>query len=188
MKLIKLTDQDGFTTNHTKWRKNVTHKATGMGKVLCTADVIHAYEDARIAVVMNPVHGNFLNPIGWEAEADEIVASDGLKVGVKTLTTIRRVALPKISLTQQVAFGILSAMVICMRPQYQTWAKNWLSGKDRSRESAAAYYAAASYAANTTAANAAASNATYAAANAAASPATKKINFIRLMDEAMKIK
>ena len=39
---------------------------------------------------------------------------------------------------QHVRFGILFALKVCNVPQWDTWANNWLSGKDRSAGAAVA--------------------------------------------------
>lgn len=58
MMLYKLTTQDWRTRagfyNETRWGRGVTHRANGTGG-LCTDGLIHAYEDARIALLLNPI-------------------------------------------------------------------------------------------------------------------------------------
>src|SRR5271166_5303984 len=140
--LYKLTDQNGKTRagkkNETTWGDGVTHSAAKGKAVLCTRTVIHAYISPEMAVLLNPVHANIDNPILWEA-AGRIVVRDGdLIVGVKTLTTIRQIDLPKASATQRVAFAILGTKAICTEPSFVAWADAWLSGADRSAASASA--------------------------------------------------
>lgn len=139
MRLYKLTDKNYLTRagelNETKWGEGVTHKATGEGTKLCTSDVIHAYTSPLLAVLMNPVHADIKDPILWEAEG-EIIAAASDKVGVKELTTIRIIPLPKITQTQKIAFGILAALEVYEEESFKLWAENWLSGRDRSSESA----------------------------------------------------
>ena len=135
MKLYKLTDENDETYGHTQWGENVSHTATGTGG-LCSSGVIHAYTDPLLAVFFNPVHGCFKSPRLWEAESGDEPVSDGAKVGVKTLTTVRVVDLPEISTTQRVEIAIRCALVVCHTPGFETWANNWLSGKDRTEEAA----------------------------------------------------
>ena len=150
MRLYKLTNQQfktrKFYPQETTWGSNVAHTATGSGVALCTPDVIHAYTSPLLAVLLNPIHADIVNPILWEARG-KVVAQDGSKVGVKSLTTIRQIPLPEITTTQKVAFGILAAMKVYKNPAFQKWAKLWLSGKDRSWAAAAAARAAAAAAA-----------------------------------------
>ena len=134
MKLYKLTDEHNQTYDNTQWGENITHNGTGIG-TLCSKAYIHAYVDPILAVMMNPVHGKFKNPNMWEAEG-EISVNDGLKVGCISLTTLRRIPLPKVMITQQVAFSILSVLTVLKDSNYIQWANNWLLDKDRTSAAA----------------------------------------------------
>jgi hypothetical protein len=159
MRLIKLTDEKGFTRGRTHWQVGTTHTAAGTGTKLCSNGVIHAYTSELLAALMNPAHSNFQNPLCFEAEGD-IITSDGTKVGCKSLTIIGIVKLPKVTITQRVSFGILCAKEVYIEPKWSEWADEWLSGEDRSKKSANAAAYAADAAANA-AANAAAAYAAY---------------------------
>lgn len=108
--LYKLTTSCGKTrkswNNEKQWGEGVKHRATGdKRKGLCSDAYIHAYEHPIIALIMNPVHANFHNPLLWEAQGRIIVRSDDGKVGCRSLTTIKRIEKPKIILSQlQCAF------------------------------------------------------------------------------------
>ena len=150
MKLFKLTDSDFCTHKNTKWGENVTQSVTG--EVILCKNALHAYTDPRLAVIFNPIHSGFTNPILWEAEGN-VVVKDHTKVGCDRLTTIRQIPIPKISNEQLVKFAILCAKKVCIDKKFNDWADKWLSGEDRTGESAlraadaaddtnAAYYAA----------------------------------------------
>ena len=181
MKLYKLTDANARTRNDTQWGENITHVATGdVAQGLCSDAYIHAYEHPLIAVMMNPVHGNFSNPRMYECEG-EIAARDGqLKYGCRTLTTIREIPLPIVTVTQKVAFALLCVIDVCSEPSFVAWANDWLTGKERS--AAAAW--AAEAAAEAEAAEAAAW-AGWAAAWAARAAEEKPIDFVSLAEKAM---
>jgi hypothetical protein len=170
VKLYKLTDQDGYTRrgecNETLWGDGVSHTATGSGTKLCSAEVIHAYRSPEEAVFYNPIHADISAPIGWESRG-VVVADDGTKVGVKTMTALRRIELPTITTETRIRIGIRCAMLVYRNPDWTKWAERWLSGEDRSLSAAA--YAAAADAASAFAAYAAAraADAAYAAARAA---------------------
>lgn len=149
------------------------HVAAGEGG-LCTAGMIHDYDDPWIAVVLNPAHAAIHDPIMYETERDGPTETDGLKCGCKRLRLVRRVDIPDVPRVQRVAFAILAAMQVCHDDVWLTWARAWLSGEDRSSTSAryaaarAAYTAAyAAYAAAYADASASAAAAATAAANAA---------------------
>ena len=150
MMLYKVTDENGQTRNQTQWGENISHTATGTGTELCSDGVIHAYENPLVAAFIHPLHVQFNNPILWEAEGEVIVREGQLKCGCKTLTTLKKISLPEISTEQRIEIAIRCAQLACKEPAWNEWASKWLSGEDRSKESANAAYraAAAAYAAN----------------------------------------
>ena len=195
--LYKLTDQDGYTYNKTKWGENVTHEATGeIDQPLCSDGWIHAYEHPLIAAFLNPIHANFSHSRLWEATG-EIGKRDGqIKCGCRKLTTIREIPLPAVTTEMRIRFALLCSLETPTSPEYRQWAHDWLSNKDRSANSArdaarAADAAAASAAAraayadaDAASAAAASSAAAYAADAAYASSFNQKINLISLAEKA----
>ena len=140
-KLYKLTNKNGQTYNNTQWGEGVTHTAPGTGK-LCTAGWLHAYTDPYIAVLLNPVHANFVHPQLWEAEGEVGITEYDLKVGCTTLTTLRTIPLPILTTEQRVHIAVRCALEVYHEPTFVVWANNWISGEDRSRETAQATQAA----------------------------------------------
>ena len=136
MKAYKLTDENGKTQNDTQWGENISHAASGDGKELCSDGWIHFYTHPLIAVLMNPVHAGFSSPRMWECETDGEHLHESLKSGCKTLTTLKEIPVPEVSLTQRIAFGILCAKEVCKDKVWNEWADKWLSGEDRTEESA----------------------------------------------------
>jgi len=136
MKLYKLTRQDGTAYGGTQWSEGVTIKTSGRGR-LCGPGYTHWYTHPLLAVLLNPIHAYYTDPVLWEGEG-EAVKSDGLQVGCKKATTIRRIPLPKVTTEQRVKFAILCALQVYREPGYVAWAESWLSGADRSLESAQA--------------------------------------------------
>ena len=159
MILYKLTTQDFKTRegypNETLWGRGVSHTAKGHGTELCSDGYIHAYLSPLLAVLMNPIHAGIQNPVVWEAEGS-VSVSDGLKVGCKTLTTVRQIPLPSVTTEQRVRFAILCALAVSKDEAFKIWAGGWLSGSDTSEKAAsAAARGAASVAAATSPASAA---------------------------------
>ena len=167
MKLYKLTDENGQTYGGCQWGENITHGEDelleGEGP-LCSGHWYHAYQDTILAVLMNPAHAKFENPRLWAAEAN-IGREKPDKVGCKSLTTLREVPLPDITITQRQAFAILAALEVYDGLKFVAWAEKWLSGEDRSAATAATVSATVSAAA--WAARAAAGAAAWAARAAA---------------------
>ncbi len=144
MMLYKLTDEYGQTYNNTQWGENITHSGTGKGN-LCGSGWIHAYADPLVAIFLNPIHANFKNPRLWEASGD-VARDDGLKVGCRSLTTLREINLPTVTTVQCVRCAILCAQLV-LRPgellKWKQWAEQWLQNKNRTRAAAATTRAAA---------------------------------------------
>jgi hypothetical protein len=165
--LIKLTDADGRTKNETQWGVGVSHRARGdKSQELCSGGWIHYYEHPVVAVLMNPIHGEFDNPIGWECKPGRIIKRDGqLKAGSRSLTTISRVDLPTLTTEQRVTIAIKCALSVYHSAKFSQWAEGWLAGADRSAEAARAAAKAAAWASE--AAAGAAGTAARAAAEAA---------------------
>jgi len=170
MKLFKLTDERMSTYCSFQYELGVKAHALGKSNNPCSAGVIHAYADPRLAVIFNPIHSNFLNPRLFEAETDTYLGTDECKCWCKALTLKRELPLPVISIEQKIEFAIRSALVVYNEYNFNLWAESWLSNVDRSKNAAnAAAYAAYDAATAENAANAA-NAAAYAAdaANAAA--------------------
>lgn len=130
MKLYKLTNSNARTYNDTQWGAGVTHKASGEGQ-LCGPGWLHAYTDPLLAVLLNPIHANFEEPRMWESEGQVGITNHGLKVGCTTLTTVREIPLPNITVEEKVRFGILCALKVYKDESFVTWAKNWLIRANR---------------------------------------------------------
>jgi hypothetical protein len=174
MKVYKLTDKNNQTRNDTQWGPNTTHTAKGDAEKLCSDGWIHFYTNPLIAVLMNPVHANFKYPRLWECETSGAELYGALKSGCKTLKMVKEIPIPEIALTQRIAFGILCAKEFCKDKSWSSWADKWLSGEDRSKESAIAAATAAAHAATAHAVIAA--YAAYAVSDAAVSDASDASN------------
>jgi hypothetical protein len=136
----KLTDENDRTHGGCQWGADVTHEASGTGQ-LCARRWIHVYDDSLLAVMMNPIHGEFDLQTAhlWECYGEGATRNNrGLKRGWAKVTTLRRIDLPQVTTAQRVRFAILCAWEVCDGPTWRTWAKRWLSGKDRSAKAAAA--------------------------------------------------
>ena len=180
MRLYKLTDENGCTKGGMQWGENVTHEATGSsGQSLCSDGWIHTYESPLLAILLNPIGAAFINPQMWEAEGTIGRNDKGLKCGCRSLTTIKRIPIPKINTTQRIAFGILCTMEVYKDKDFTKWAQDWISGRDRT---ALAAWAAAR------AAEAAAEAVARAAEAAARVAEARTFNIIKLAKQAMEVK
>ena len=132
--LYKLTDANGRTHGDTQWGPGVTHSGTGEG-YLCAKGWIHAYTNPLLAALLNPIHANFSEPRLWEAEGDVALEDRGLKVGCKTLTTLREIPIPVVTREHMTKFAILCSRKVCSNRTWLTWAEWWMSREDRSKAS-----------------------------------------------------
>jgi hypothetical protein len=137
VELYKLTDKNGQTYGGCQWGENVTNSTSGRGD-LCGPGWTHWYLHPLLAVFLNPLHGDFdLNSaILWRGEGTIGKSDRGKKVGCADGTTISQIPLPNVSTEQKVAFGILCALSLPQSPTFTTWARNWLSGVDRTLDAA----------------------------------------------------
>ena len=148
--LYKLTDANDQTYGGCQWGENVTVETSGEGP-LCGPGWTHWYLHPLVAVFLNPIHANYdlTTAHVWVGRGVPEISDYGLKVGCKRATTTRRIPLPKVTVPQIVAFGILAALTVCSEPIFVSWAEDWLSGKDRTRKAARAAAEAARAAAET---------------------------------------
>jgi len=177
MRLYKLTTRDHKTRpgqyNECVWGPGVTHSGTGEGE-LCGPGYIHAYEHPIIAVLMNPIHAAYQNPVLWEAEGEIALRDGSLKCGCVSLTTLRIIPTPEITIEQRVEFAIRCTLEVNADPIFVAWAVKWLSKEDRSAESVrsatvSAAWAAAEWTASAAWAAASAESAAWAPVRAAES-------------------
>lgn len=145
----KLTDGNGQTKNGTQWGPGVTHVASGaLGQPLCSDGWLHFYRHPLLAALFCEAHVNFTEHQLWECYVGLPVLHQAAKSGARSLTTIRKIRLPSITVTQRVAFAILCAQAVlpAVADRWHDWARDWLSG--RGRHSAAARVAAGAAADN----------------------------------------
>ena len=139
--LYKFTDQNMQTHGGCQWVLGEKKTTSGEGE-LCGPGWLHCYADPLLAVLLNPIHADYENPRLFRAHVGGTSKPDhGLKSGYTKMTLIEEIPVPAISTAQRVRFAILCAMKVYRNPGFVQWGENWLSGKDRSAEAAAAWAA-----------------------------------------------
>ena len=136
MTRYKLTTQALTTHNGFQWKIGVPCVIEKKGNAMCSDEVIHFYNDPRLAIIANAIHADIPNPRLFACRVTGIVAHDGLKGGCKKMTLVRELPLPAITIKETVEFAIRCAMLVYQEKTWVAWAENWLSGKDRSKQSA----------------------------------------------------
>ncbi len=135
----KLVDIEGFTRrgckNQIYWLDGIEQIASGNGKDLCCDDVIHYYDSPDLAVLYNVIHANIENPCLIVLKIDKCIAHDGLKGGCKKAKFVQEILLPIWMMEKRVEFAIRISLIAYKDEGYVKWAKDWLSGKDRTIKS-----------------------------------------------------
>jgi len=137
----KLLSQEMTSHNGTKWELNVPITILKPGNEMCSDQVIHCYNHPLLASFLNPIHANISNPRLFLISVDEIVASDGLKFASKSQTLLEEIPYIDISLEKRIEISIKITKTVYKDKNWNEWADRWLSGVDRSINSADAFYA-----------------------------------------------
>jgi hypothetical protein len=143
MIVYKLTDAANRTRDDTQWGEGIRREVEG--KLKPCQNGIHAYADPLLAVLHNPIYGNFALATAhlWECEASEdLVDDNGLKSCHRWLRTVHQIDLSDVTLEQRIKYGILCAREVCTDPAWIEWAKRWLDGAESATEAWAARAAA----------------------------------------------
>lgn len=144
--LYKLTDKSGYTKNQTHWAEGTRHEIAkelrDSTQHLCSKHYYHAYENPLVAVFMNPSHADFRKPILWRATGWVSKRDGQIKCGCFTLRTLQQIPLPVLTTNQRVRVAIQCALKKSQTESFKLWAKNWLSGVDRTSKTVAAIQAA----------------------------------------------
>ena len=148
MKYYKLLSKEMTSYNNTKWEIGVPISILKKGNTMCSDEVLHCYNHPFLAAFLNPIHVNIKEPFLFEISVDEIVNTDGLKFASKSQTLLKEIPLPEISREQKIEIAIRITKTVNKNEKWNLWADEWLSGKDRSKESARTYAAYAAYAAD----------------------------------------
>jgi hypothetical protein len=93
--LIKLTSEEDMTHAQTHWGEETTHEIPYLVRnaKLCQEGILHAYRRLNLALLLNPIHGNYSPLHIWSAKG-EVCAEDWGKVGCHKLTTTERLDQP----------------------------------------------------------------------------------------------
>jgi len=143
----KLTDQNMITHKGFQWELNKLYRVSGKGE-LCTDGWLHVYTSPELAVLLNPIHANIKDPRLFKCKVSgKTLKDNGLKEGWSKVKLLKEIHLPEYTTNQRTAFGILCAKEVYKDKDWNAWADNWLSGKDRSEAADAARAAEAAWAA-----------------------------------------
>ena len=143
MKFYKLTDQEMQTHGNFQWELGKWYEIPeeNQGNDLCSESWFHCYNDPYLAILLNPIHANIENPRLFEIEVDgDSMEDKGLKFGFTKMRLVKEIKIPEVSMEQRVEFAIRCALEVCHDKKFVSWANKWLSGEDRSPETAYVTY------------------------------------------------
>jgi len=133
----KLTDLKMRTCNGFQWELGKWYETTGEGE-LCSPSWLHFYSDPLVGMFLNPVHAGIENPRLFRAEVEgKFLDDNGTRCGYSRARLIEELPVPQISPVQRVRFAIFCVKEVYKEKKWNEWADNWLSGKNRTEESAA---------------------------------------------------
>ena len=64
------------------------------------------------------------------------IVEDADILSATKMVVVKKLEIPRVSLVQKIAFGILCVKEVSNNKHFDDWANDWLSGKDRSKETA----------------------------------------------------
>jgi len=131
----QLTSYDNF-----QWEIGKEYTIDRPGNVMCSNDVFHCYNNPLLAEFMMPMHLFEKDYDLYKIEVPEFVNSDGLKFASKSQTIIEKVERPVITNEQRIEIAIRVAKLVYVNVEWNEWADKWLTGEDRSKESAYATF------------------------------------------------
>ena len=125
-----ITDSNNKTWRDVTWEENITHEQNDNPNYLFSV-----YDDPILAHMMNSAYEGFKNPNIWLAEG-KVTNSFEFRYECSKLTAKKQIQVNIPTDDQRIAFAILCSIQIVSNPIYKKWAKNYLSGNDRTKEKA----------------------------------------------------
>jgi len=134
--MYKLINSKMRTCNEFQWELGKWCETTGNWG-LCSPSWLYFYNDPLIGLFLNPFHADIKNPRLFRVEVEgKFLNDNGLKRGYSRVRLIEELPVPQISPVQRVRFAILCAKKVYKEKEWNKWANNWLSGKDRTIDTA----------------------------------------------------
>lgn len=132
--VYKLTDSYNITRNDTCWELGKWLETDGVEQELCNSSWLHAYSHPLLAALLWEQHVDYDKKRLYRAEAKgNILREDnGSKLGASKMRIMKRIRMPRITLRQKQEIVLRGLMKYYKNKEFVKWAKNWLSGKDRS--------------------------------------------------------
>ena len=125
------------TINETHWEVGVPNELPEKNKLtLGLSGLFHYYKHPLLAVIFKDFHGVKYYQHLYQVVPEGRIVERFDKCGSTKLTLVKELEIPEVTNAQKIAFGILCSLETCKEESFVDWAEKWLSGKDRSKESA----------------------------------------------------
>ena len=139
----KMQTYGGFQWEPDAWYSSIDAIFKDSQRSLGSEAWFHCCDNPIVAIMQNPVEGQIIDPRLFRCNVKGSKRGEmGLKFGFTYMRLGEELECPKITLNQLLAFGILCVKEICKEKGWLEWADKWLSGVDRSKESATAAFLA----------------------------------------------
>lgn len=125
-----ITDGDDKTLNNVIWTENCTNEQYSNPNYLFSV-----YDDPVLALMMNAAYEGYKNPHLWLVEGEKDI-SFGFRHECKKLKAIKKLNVDEPTDIQRISFAILCSIHLMKNQFYKIWAKNYLSGVNRTKETA----------------------------------------------------
>lgn len=125
-----ITDCDDKTLNNVLWTEGCINEQNSNPNYLFSV-----YDDPVVAHMMNAAYEGFKNPHIWTVEGEKHV-SFGFRHECQKIKAIKKLDLPEPKDIQRISFSILCAAHLMKNQFYKLWAKNYLNGSNRTKETA----------------------------------------------------
>jgi hypothetical protein len=124
-----ITDGENKTWGNVQWSENITHEQNNPNYLFST------YTDPILAHLLNPAYEGYNNPCIWTAEG-EITNNFGLRYECRKITSIEKLDVKAPTNEQRISFAILCATHLVNNTAFKMWAKNYLLGNNKTKETA----------------------------------------------------
>ena len=128
--LYLVTDSNDKTLNDVLWTENCTNEEIKNPNYLFSV-----YDDPVTAHMMNPAYEGYKNPNIWLVEGEKTV-SFGFRHECQKLKAIKKIESEAPTDIQRITFGIVTSLHLMTNQFYKIWAKNYLNGTNRTKETA----------------------------------------------------
>ena len=130
---------NNMKTLNSKWEVGIPKELPQRDDLqLRYSGLFHYFLHPLLAVLFKEKYGCYFYTKLYEVLPEGKIVKGHGRSGATKLTLVKELEIPEITLNQQIAFGIFCVKEVYSDKVFISWANKWLSGEDRSRQSAKA--------------------------------------------------